>query len=304
MAEAASDPGGRPRRFVLLVNPSAAGGRGRRRLPAVEAAMGRLGLDYRLVLTRDMDHGRAEAERAAAGGEIPVVMSGDGLIGRVGGSLAGGEVPLGIVPGGRGNDLARVLGIPTDPDGAVAVLAAGHRRRIDVGEANGVRFLCIASCGFDSEANRIANEARWVRGPLVYAYAALRALAQWKPARFRLDADGEDRSFSGYSVAAANSRAYGGGMFVAPEAELDDGLLDVVTTGDVSKLSFLRGLPKVFKGEHLGTEGVGCFRAARLRIEADRRFAVFADGEHITDLPVTIRLLPGALSVIAPLPSP
>lgn len=265
--------------------------------------MERLGLEYRLVLTRDMDHGCQEAERAAREGQIPVVMSGDGLIGRVGGCLAGGETPLGIVPGGRGNDLARVLGIPTEPSEAVGVLASGAQRRLDVGEANGVRFLCIASCGFDSEANRIANEARWVRGPLVYAYAALRALVQWKPAHFRLDAGGEDHSFSGYSVAAANSRAYGGGMFVAPEAELDDGLLDVVTTSDVPKLRFLRGLPKVFKGEHIAEPEVGFFRAPEVRIDADRRFAVFADGEHITDLPVTIRLLPRSLSVIAP-PTP
>jgi diacylglycerol kinase family enzyme len=105
-------------------------------------------------------------------------------------------------------------------------------------------------------------------------------------------------------VAAANSKAYGGGMFVAPEAEPDDGLLDVVTTADVPKLRFLRGLPKVFKGTHLAEEEVGCFRAPEVRIDADRRFAVFADGEHITDLPVTIRLLPRSLSVIAPTTPP
>ena len=92
------------------------------------------------------------------------MVSGDGLIGKVGGVLAGSAAPLGIIPGGRGNDLARVVGIPTDPAGAVAVLAAGNRRRIDVGEANGERFLCIASCGFDSDANRIANETKTIGG--------------------------------------------------------------------------------------------------------------------------------------------
>ena len=204
---------------------------------------------------------------------------------------------------GRGNDLARVLGIPTEPEQAVAVLAAGAQRRIDVGEANGERFLCIASCGFDSDANRIANEARAVKGPLVYAYAALRALAQWKPARFSVTADGSERAFSGYSVAVANSKAYGGGMFVAPDALLDDGMLDVVTTADVSKGRFLAALPKVFKGEHLQEEQVECYRAREVKIEADRPFAVFADGEHITDLPARITVLAGALSVIAPLDS-
>ena len=142
------------------------------------------------MLTTSLDHGREEALQAAAAGEIPVVMSGDGLIGQIGGALAGGDVPMGVIPGGRGNDLARVLGIPTEIPGAVDLLAAGPTRTIDVGEVNGRRFLGIASCGFDSEANRIANEARFVKGNLVYLYAALRALAAWKPARFEAVLDG------------------------------------------------------------------------------------------------------------------
>ncbi len=291
-----SDPGP----YTLIVNPSAGGGRSEDRLPTARRALDGAGADYEVELTRDLDHGAEIAAVAVAAGRTPVVMSGDGMIGRVGGVLAGGETPLGVIPGGRGNDFARVVGIPTDPDEAVTNLLTGNRRRIDVGEANGVRFLCIASCGFDSDANRIANEAKLIRGPLVYAYAALRALAQWKPARFTIVADGAERRFEGFSVAVANSQAYGGGMFVAPAAALDDGLLDVVTTTGTSKLGFLRGLPDVFKGTHVDREEVDCYRAAEVRIEADRPFAVFADGEHITDLPATVSLLAGSLEVIAP----
>jgi len=105
-----------------------------------------------------------EARQAAEEGDIPVVMSGDGLVGQVGGALAETDATMGIIPGGRGNDLARVLGIPLDPKGAVAALANGNTKQIDVGEANGRRFLCVASCGFDSDANRIANQARLVKG--------------------------------------------------------------------------------------------------------------------------------------------
>jgi YegS/Rv2252/BmrU family lipid kinase len=254
-----------------------------------------------VVRTESLDHGVAEAVRAAESGEIPVVMSGDGLVGQVGGALAETDAPLGIIPGGRGNDLARVLGIPADPAGAVAVLAEGHERRIDVGVANGRRFLCVASCGFDSDANRIANEARLVRGNLVYAYAAIRALIAWRPARFTVVLDGgEPIEFEGYSVAAGNSRAFGGGMFVAPHAELDDGELDVITVSDVSKLRYIRGLPKAFKGTHLANEEVDELRAATVEIRADRDFAVYADGEHLTDLPTTLSVLPQALRVIAP----
>ena len=128
-----------------------------------------------------------------------------GLVGIVGGALTGSDVPLGIIPGGRGNDLARVLGIPDEPEAAVEVIAEGNVRKIDVGEANGKRFLGIASVGFDSDANRIANEAKFIRGNLVYAYAAVRALIAWKPARFTVRVDDERIRFTGYTVAAANS---------------------------------------------------------------------------------------------------
>ena len=219
----------------MIVNPSAGGGRARKVLPELEGALRAQGLDYRLVLTTSLAHGRDEALGAAGGGKIPVVMSGDGMIGQIGGALAGAEVPMGVIPGGRGNDLARVLGIPTEIRGAVELLAAGTTRTIDVGEVNDRRFLGIASCGFDSDANRIANQARLVKGNLVYLYAALRALAAWKPARFELLLDGDPHAFTGYSVAVANSKAFGGGMFIAPDAKLDDGRLDVVWTGQVAQ---------------------------------------------------------------------
>src|SRR5436190_7593134 len=267
-------------RHLLLVNPSAGGGRAREALPELERALRSRGLDYRLVMTTGLRHGCEEARRGASGGEIPVVMSGDGLIGQIGGVLAGGAVPLGVIPGGRGNDFARVVGIPAEIPAAVELLAAGTTRAVDVGEVNGRRFLCIASCGFDSDANRIANKARFVRGNLVYLYAALRALAAWRPARFQLVLDGERREVTGYSVAAANSKAYGGGMYLAPDAELDDGKLDVVYVGDVGKLRYLANLPKVFKGTHVQNDEVTVLRATEVEISADRPFAVYADGHH------------------------
>ena len=284
---------------LLLVNPSAGGGRARKLLDHTRAALRDAGIDHRLVLTESVEHGRSEAAVAASEGARVGVMSGDGLIGQVGGELAGTGTTLGILPGGRGNDLARVLEIPSDVEEAVGILAAGETREIDVGEANGVRFLGIASCGFDSEANRIANESR-VRGPLVYAIAALRALAAWKPATFTLELDGVTETRTGYTVAAANSKAYGGGMIAAPTAVLDDGLLDVGASGDVGKLRFLSGLTKIFKGEHLETLDVRMWKVAEVRIDADRPFAVYADGDPIAELPVTVRLLPRSLRIVVP----
>ncbi len=286
--------------LALLVNPVSAHGRTLKLLPAVEQELDARRIPFRVERTRGLEDGVERALRAVEAGEVPVVVSGDGLLGAVGGAMAGAETPLGIVPGGRGNDLARVLGIPDDPVGATAVLAAGATRRIDVGEANGKRFLGIVSVGFDSEANRLANETTFMRGNLVYAYAAVRTLLGWKPGRFTIRVGEERHRFSGYSVSVANSRAFGGGMFIAPDAELDDGEFDVVTVGEVGKLRFVGNLPKVFKGTHVDEDEVRVFRASKLELTASRPFPVYADGEHLTDLPATLRVLPRALSVIVP----
>jgi len=288
--------------LTLLVNPASAHGRTLKLLPRVEQALDERRIPFRVIRTASLEDGVERALAAADLGEVPVVMSGDGLVGAIGGALAGGETPLGVIPGGRGNDLARVLGIPDDPEGAVEVLIAGHARRIDVGEANGKRFLCIASVGFDSEANRLANETELLRGSLVYAYAALRTLLGWKPVRFTLQAGEERHRLTGYSISVANSRAFGGGMFVAPDAELDDGEFDVISVGAVSKLRFVSNLPKVFKGTHVEEDEVRVFRAPRLELNASRPLPVYADGEHLTDLPVSLRVLPRALDVLVPPP--
>jgi YegS/Rv2252/BmrU family lipid kinase len=278
--------------LALLVNPSSAGGRTLKLLPRVEQELDARRLVFRVQRTRDLEHGVEQALLAVEAGEVPVVMSGDGLVGAVGGAMAGSETPLGIVPGGRGND--------DDPAGAVEVLAGGHSRLIDVGEANGKRFLGIASIGFDSECNRRANEVHFLRSNLVYVYSLLRTLLGWKPARFTIRVDDERVRLTGYSVSVANSRAFGGGMYIAPDAELDDGEFDVVTIGDVSKLRFVGNLPKVFKGTHVDGDEVRVFRAPRLELSASRPFPVYADGEHITDLPAALRVLPRALGVLVP----
>jgi YegS/Rv2252/BmrU family lipid kinase len=291
------------RRYALLVNPSSGSGRAAKLLPQAESELRTREAAFRTVLTHNLGHGIEEALAAAEAGEVPVVMSGDGLIGAIGGALAGSSAPLGVIPGGRGNDFARAVGIPTEIPDAVANLLAGHEREIDVGEANGERFLCIASTGFDSECNRLANETKVVRGNLVYAYSALRTLASWRPADFVVTVDGERHEHRGYSVAIANSKAFGGGMLVAPDAEIDDGLYDVVLTGEESKLGFVRNLPKVFKGTHVELDAITVLRGAEVEISASRPFEVYADGEHLTDLPAKLHLLRRALRVIVPAPA-
>jgi YegS/Rv2252/BmrU family lipid kinase len=242
----------------------------------------------------------ALGQAAATAGETAVAFGGDGLVGAVAGALTGGASELGVLPGGRGNDLARVLGIPLDPVAACEVLASGSAQALDLGQAGSRTFIGIASCGFDSVANRIANQTRLVRGNLVYVYGALRALATWKPATFTLELDGTTRIATGYTVAAANSKSYGGGMLLAPDASLQDGLLDVVIVGATPKLRVLRVLPKVFDGGHLDEENVEVVRCRSLHISASRPFTLYADGDPIAELPVTVRVLPKAVHVIVP----
>jgi YegS/Rv2252/BmrU family lipid kinase len=287
-------------RLSLIVNPAAGGGRAGRALPEVERALDRLGIEHHAEHTRSLDHAATLALAAARAGEVAVAFGGDGLTGAVAGALRGGGV-LGVLPGGRGNDFARTLGIPLEPGAACQVLASGTETALDLGEADGRTFIGIASCGFDSVANRIANETRVVRGNLVYTYGALRALATWRPATFTVELDGEDgRSVSGYTVAAANSQAYGGGMQMAPGASLSDGLLDVVIVADVPRLRFLRLLPTVFAGEHVHQPNVEVIRCRSVRISASRPFTMYADGDPIAELPVTVRALPGAVRAIVP----
>jgi YegS/Rv2252/BmrU family lipid kinase len=292
----------------LIVNPSAGGGKAGRALPHVLPALEGHGLQVRSELTRDLEHARELARSAALAGETVVCLSGDGMVGAVADTLR--EVPdalLGVLPGGRGNDLARVLGIPADPVQACATVAGGFSRKLDLGEVGGQAFVGIASAGFDSDANRIANEAHPRLGNLVYAYGALRALIGWRPARFeiRIEPDGDASSsashtFVGYSVAAANSKAYGGGMLLAPEALLDDGLLDVVAIERVSKLRFLANLPKVFKGTHVDLSSVHTWQAREVEMSADRPFTLYADGDPIGELPVRVRAVRGAVRVLVP----
>jgi YegS/Rv2252/BmrU family lipid kinase len=293
-----------PRRLRLLVNPAAGGGRAAALLPGVEAALRGHGLTFATERTTSVHHARELAVAAHRRGEVPVTLSGDGLVGSVAGALSAvgaQEAPLmGVLPGGRGNDFARVTGIPADPIAACAVLAHGHATPIDLGVVDGAPFVGIASVGFDSEANAIANAAPARLGDLVYAYGALRAMISYRHATFTVEADGERRNFTGWSVVAANASTYGGGMVMAPAARLDDGLLDVVTSARTGRVHFLRTLPKIFKGTHVTDPTFSVTQAREVRVSADRPFVVYADGDPIGELPATIGVLPGAVRVLLP----
>jgi YegS/Rv2252/BmrU family lipid kinase len=289
------------RPVVLIANPASGGGKVLRLLPAVESRLAELGIPFRTQMTRSLEHARELAVQAADEGAVATSFSGDGVAGAVAGALAGRDDALvGVLPGGTGNDFCRHVGIPADPVDACHVLLHGEPRPIDLGEADGRPFLGIASTGFDSSANEIANAApRWL-GRGIYVYGALAAIARWSPATFTVELDGGERVFEGWSVIVANTSVYGAGMYVAPDARLDDGLLDVVTIGRSSRLRFAATLPKVFKGTHVTDPLVTVQRAREVRISASRPFDVYADGDPIAALPSVVRALPGAVRVLLP----
>ncbi len=239
--------------------------------------------------------------RRARPGELPVSFSGDGVAGAVAAAVAGDEgAVVGVLPGGSGNDFCRHVGIPQDALEACAVIAHGTPAAIDLGEADGHPFLGIASLGFDSEANALANRAPRRLGRGIYVYGALGAVARWAPATFDVSVDGVRESFDGWSVIVANTSVYGGGMYVAPDARLDDGLLDVVLIRKTSRLHFLASFPRVFKGTHVHERNVTVLRGREVTVAASRPFDVYADGDPIAQVPVRIRSLPAAVRVLLP----
>jgi YegS/Rv2252/BmrU family lipid kinase len=284
----------------LIVNPAAGAGRAAKLLPDVEAALRSHGIAFRVDRTTSIEHARELARAARDAGAVAAAMGGDGLAGAVAGELTGGDGVMALLPGGRGNDLARKLGIGHDPVAAVGFLAGGRERRIDVGEAGGRAYVGILSAGFDSDVNRIANGTRLPLGTQVYAYGALRALWSWKPADWEVVIDGERHAFSGYAVAVSNSGVFGGGMWLVPDASVDDGLLDVAFTMDRPKLDYLKGLRQVFDGSHVHAPGFTIHRGREVTFSADRPFTAYADGDPIADLPATVRVAAGALRVIVP----
>ncbi|OHV46861.1 diacylglycerol kinase [Parafrankia soli] len=288
-------------RLTVVVNPKAGGGRAAKVLDGVRAALARWAEDVSVETTKSLEHAEELARSAVAAGRVTVALGGDGLVGRVAGAVARSGGVLAVLPGGRGNDFARGLGIPRDPALAATALVAAVERRVDLPEANGVPFVGIASLGFDSDVQVIANRTTWLSGQSVYTYAALRGVAAWKPARFTVTIDGEPPlEHVGWTVGAANGPYYGGGMKFAPDADIADGRLEIVLVARTGRFTFLRLFPRIFSGRHVEVPYVQVRRGERLVVDADRPFQVYADGDPIADLPAEIVVRPGALRLLTP----
>ncbi len=289
-----------PREIALLVNPTAGKGRGARLCEPVAQRLRGHGCDVDVVVGRDADEAFDRVRnRVAEGVDGLVAVGGDGLVNIALQVVAGTDVPLGIVPAGTGNDIARALGLALDdPVAAVDLAARGHTRAIDLGRANGRWFAGVLGSGFDSMVNERANRMSWPNGRSRYNLAILAELRTFRPVPYTLELDGESWQTEAMLVAVGNGSSYGGGMRVCPDAQLDDGLLDITVLGPISKPEFLRVFPTVYKGTHVNHPAVTVRRARQVALRSPGVTA-YADGERVSVLPVHVEAMPEALRVFA-----
>lgn len=291
----------------LIANPRAGGGRGVRHAGVSARVLTAAGVPCRLVQPASVTGtGEAVRQAVAQGARAVVACGGDGTVHAVLQDLVGTDVPLGIVPGGSGDDIALALGMAAgDAEEAAQALAravtSGRTRAVDVGEAEtagGERhaFLGVLSTGFDSAVNERANRMSRLGGQR-YTVAMVRELASFRPATYVLTIDGERIEGSAMLVAVGNGSSYGGGMRICPAAEPDDGLLDLTWLSAVSKPTFLRAFPSVYRGEHVHHPYVRTFRGRDLTIDAPGQVA-YADGERVGSLPVSVHTRVGGLRVL------
>ena len=302
-------------RWTAVVNPRAGRGRARRLLPRLRAALDAAGIDAHP--TRDVDEGAALARASLDRGSGIVACGGDGTVAALAGIASEMDGPLAIVPTGAGNDFARHLGIDhRRPLDAVALLAdapgnEGPLTRVDLGRATAADgtqrwFTTVANTGFDAEANRWANGVRWATGTPLYVLAMLRTIVAYRAQTISVRADDREWHGPAWLVAVGNTSRYAGGMRITPDAQADDGLLDVCVVGRTSRLELVARFPSVFRGTHARADAVEMFRGARVEVSAgdDRAAAsgleLWASGEQVGPLPAVIEVVPGAVEVLVP----
>jgi len=284
--------------FTAVVNPAAGAGAAAGRITRLARALRESGATVTVAYSRGLGHATELAAAAGARGHTVLAVGGDGLTGAVAAGLVGTDAELAVIPAGRGNDLARVVPLPSDPAWAARVVRTVPSRPVDVAEAGGRIVIGSVCTGIDAAANDLANRRRLPRRPIAYQLAALAVAVRWRPVDYTLTVDGETVPFTGHTVVVANAPWYGGGLRVAPGACLHDGLLDVVTIGALPRRRMLPVLSALRHGAHLDLPGVAVRRVREITVAPARPLPVYADGEPLGRGTVTVRVRPAALRLI------
>lgn len=294
-------------RVALLINPRSGHGNAPRAAQVAIAQLQHRGVDVAEIVGTDAEDARRLVDAAVEGGtDALVVVGGDGVISIALQALAGNDIPLGIVPAGTGNDHAREYGLPTkDPGAAADIIVDGWSETIDLGrirDRHGLAtwFGTVAATGFDSLASDRANQMRWPHGRMRYNLAMLAELVQLRPLPFRLVLDGTQEIKADLLLAAfGNTRSYGGGMLICPNADHADGRLDITLVPATSRTRLIRLFPLVFKGTHVDIDEVTTARVRTVDVESPGINA-YADGDYACALPAEISVVPGALQILRP----
>ena len=298
------------RGFTFLVNPSSGGGAAPEAVVPVARLLRDGGARVEVTYSPGPKAIHDLVTRALQRGDVVVSVGGDGMLSSLAGAVSRGGGTLGVLPAGRGNDFARMLGLPEDAAGQARLLLEGAVRRVDLlSWSVGATSRLVAGsvyAGVDARASEIVDRAHWLPRSLQYPYAAVRSLATYTPGRYRVSVDGVEREYSAATVVVANSAYYGKGMKIAPAASVTDGILDVVVIEAASKLELLRSLPTVYEGAHVHRPEVTLLTGRRVEIRGSGRrpVPVGGDGEPLGALPAltdpsaVIEVRPGALSLI------
>ena len=289
------------RELALLTNPTAGKGRGTRTAAMALPRLLEAGYDVRSLAGRSPEEALDLARQCVADGiEALVVCGGDGMVHLGAQAVTGTETPLGIIPAGTGNDVARYLDLPrSDPALAADVVARGKERTIDLARVGSVYFVTVLAAGFDAIVNERANAMTWPKGQMRYNLATLAELRVFEPLPYTLELDGEVRQVEAMLVAVGNGPSFGGGLRITHGASLDDGLLDVVIIKTMSKPDLLRTYPKLFTGSHTRHRQYERHLVRTVTVAA-RGIVGYADGERIGALPLTVEVAPRALKVLVP----
>jgi YegS/Rv2252/BmrU family lipid kinase len=287
-------------RALAIVNPAAGKGAGQRLARRIARDFRAHGIRIDIVRTPARDEAaRLAREGTADGYRLIVAVGGDGTANEIANGIVGSDAVLALYPIGAGNDLARALGYPRRRRDVLRFLGSARRRTIDVGELNGRVFVNAAGVGIDGHvAERIVSTVRIVGPTLGYFAGALFAIATYQPQPMRVLVDGELKSGRFLTVVAANGTHFGSGMHVAPNASMDDGTLDVVLAGDLSRWRSIVALAKLYRGEHIDGQDIVLKRAHAVEIELERPLPIEIDGEPSRSARLSIRVRPRALQVL------
>lgn len=286
--------------IALLANPTSGRGRGARFAGAALKRFRSAGWTVRALQGRDADEALDLARAAVAGGiDALVICGGDGMVNLALQATATTSTPLGIIPAGTGNDVARYFDLPRkDPVAAAQRIIDGTPRTIDLARCGGRYYATVMAAGFDAIVNERANEMTWPRGQMRYNLATLAELRTFQPLSYTLELDGVVERVDAMLVAIGNGPSFGGGLRITEGAELDDGLLDVVLIKPMAKLDLIRTYPQLFKGTHIHHPLYERHRVKTVTV-ACAGIVGYADGERFAPLPLTIDCAPAAVAVLA-----